>query len=651
MKNLIHTLLLLTLFYTTKAQMLYYQNTYKGGASFDGNTYCDYQWYNADTINFQNSVPTGCNLKKAFLISTKISCGFVTGNYPKFDIPVFSFIYNNHTIQFDTTDNASPIFYTTHNQMWMAVKDVTSLTQNNSNTLIQPCQSCLINTCDYYNYLGFYLLLLYENSTYGTVNVVLYLNNDTYTPVMNYLFNVNSINTSNDVGLSIENANTNTSPYLTYQLSSLTNTVTLGTLRQQSLNHDNDYKTGLGSFHYENGILGGLVDDSPDAFIDTTDALANVNTYLPNNANSFTITSNTSNVISENFTTAFIMAYNTPCPNTPANADSIKVYKFCTAASTQLQATSGYANYNWQPSAGLSNSNIANPTVNTNNNTNYICSVTDAAGCTHTEHAQVIIHQAPTPQSLTTTTAICGDIQGTLSIIPNIYNYGYTYSLNNGSAQTATTFSNLVAGQYTLTIKDTALNCTYAKTFSITQVNPAHAAINAQPIIGLVPLTTSFQDYDFANTTNTFNWYVDNNVLQGKNITYTFNTPGSYSVTLIAYNNLPACADTSYITIVVEDSLLWFMPNVFTPNGDARNDMLSITPYYYKNISWQILNRWGKEMINKQQDIDANNPQVILWDGKEKNQLADDGTYYYIINLIKTNNTQKTLKGFVTLIK
>jgi len=66
----------MALFNTNKAQLLYYQNTYKGGVSFDGITYSAQGWQSPDTIHFQNSIPIGSTLKRAFLISYKVTCQF-----------------------------------------------------------------------------------------------------------------------------------------------------------------------------------------------------------------------------------------------------------------------------------------------------------------------------------------------------------------------------------------------------------------------------------------------------------------------------------------------------------------------------------------------------------------------------------------------
>ena len=647
----------------SNAQELYYQNTFKGGVSFDGVTYYTEYWMDADTIHFKNAVPTGSILKRAFLISLKFSCA--SNNYPVFDIPL-GVSYNSKAIQFDTSDNATPLFYSqpvqTNAQCWMCVKDVTTLTQSNNNVLITPSQS-YANACGYYDYDGFYLLLLYENNTFQPVNVALYLNDMTWMPTMNYnLDNLNPMNTANDVGLSIESAAVDLPTYLQYQLSSTTNTVTLGTLRDISLNNAVVYKTGLGSFFYQNGMLTGLSDDTNSPFIDSTDALCNIKTYLPNNATTFSITSSTSIPIGfsqdNNFTTGFILAYSTPCPNVPASTDSIKTYKLCAGQNVQLNASAGYANYTWFPVAGLSNSAIAAPAAQPTGTSNYICYVKDAAGCMHTEYAKVIVHAPPAPQNIATTTAVCGNTLGVLTITPNYHHYGYAYAINNGVAQTDTVFSNLNAGQYTLTVTD-SLNCTDKDTFSIIEVNRARSLFTIMPDSGCAPLSIYGNNVsnNTGNVTNAYVWYVNGDSATTQNLNYTFTDTGKYIITLFAYETLRRCSATTTQTVIVKDcppdSIHITVPNIFTPNADGINDVWALTVYnyHYTISSYQcnIYDRWGINMFSSTNLNEA-------WPGKTTSgESASAGSYFYIIKLTATNSKGKSedkeFKGYLELIR
>lgn len=86
----------------------------------------------------------------------------------------------------------------------------------------------------------------------------------------------------------------------------------------------------------------------------------------------------------------------------------------------------------------------------------------------------------------------------------------------------------------------------------------------------------------------------------------------------------------------------FFIPNVFTPNGDGVNDLFDITGLCLKNdYKLTIFNNWGKEMFST---TDRNKS----WDGKVmKNGLAaSSGVYYYILMMDGTAH-----KGFIHLIR
>ncbi len=90
----------------------------------------------------------------------------------------------------------------------------------------------------------------------------------------------------------------------------------------------------------------------------------------------------------------------------------------------------------------------------------------------------------------------------------------------------------------------------------------------------------------------------------------------------------------------------FFVPNVFTPNNDNINDLFKVNLTNYSDFKIDIFNRWGEEIF------ESTSP-LISWNGKIKNtqENADDGTYYYIITILDTSNSEKKYKGFLTLIR
>jgi gliding motility-associated-like protein len=101
----------------------------------------------------------------------------------------------------------------------------------------------------------------------------------------------------------------------------------------------------------------------------------------------------------------------------------------------------------------------------------------------------------------------------------------------------------------------------------------------------------------------------------------------------------------------VDNCPYYDLPNIFTPNGDNVNDLLTPLPNYrfVKDIEIKIYDRWGLLMF---ETTDIN----IRWDGTNKanKQPCVSGTYFYIctVNEIRLAGiVPRVMKGFVELIK
>lgn len=83
------------------------------------------------------------------------------------------------------------------------------------------------------------------------------------------------------------------------------------------------------------------------------------------------------------------------------------------------------------------------------------------------------------------------------------------------------------------------------------------------------------------------------------------------------------------------------IPNVFTPNGDGKNDLFVIPDLaQYKDTELIIVNRWGGEVYQ------AKNYQNN-WTG---NNIAE-GTYFYSLKVKNANGEQEEFKGYLTLLR
>lgn len=97
--------------------------------------------------------------------------------------------------------------------------------------------------------------------------------------------------------------------------------------------------------------------------------------------------------------------------------------------------------------------------------------------------------------------------------------------------------------------------------------------------------------------------------------------------------------------IVKYPPMEYSFPNIFTPNGDAQNDMFKlINPQGIADFDIVVLNCWGNVVFE-------GNKVNFNWNGKVKNSGADcdDGTYFYKANLKGFDGTEKAEHGFVQL--
>ncbi len=299
--------------------------------------------------------------------------------------------------------------------------------------------------------------------------------------------------------------------------------------------------------------------------------------------------------------------------------------------------TSSYS-YSWSP-GGATTAVINGLSAQT-----YTCTVTDAHGCVSTK--TLVVNQPPqlvgTPSS---TPAICLSDSGTASVFTTggVPNYIYSWSTHFG---TGVGINLLGPGTYTCTIFD-ANGCRIVVPVTVPQVNNSvHANFIASSYVGVAPDSIFFFDNSSPNANHwTWSFGDGNGTENAKNTFNVYTTGGIYTVSEVVTDN-HGC-DSLYeriITIKDRPSSL-VVPNVFTPNGDGRNDFMDVKWEAIDSYDMKIYDRWGVLMAH------IIHPW-LGWDGLTfTGGKASDGTYYWVVAATGTDGKNYALDGFVQLIR
>jgi gliding motility-associated-like protein len=89
------------------------------------------------------------------------------------------------------------------------------------------------------------------------------------------------------------------------------------------------------------------------------------------------------------------------------------------------------------------------------------------------------------------------------------------------------------------------------------------------------------------------------------------------------------------------------IPNVFTPNGDGKNDTYLVKVSGEELFELSIWNRWGGKVF---ETTDAK----IGWNGKVNNtgEESPEGTYYFILTYkLRGQTVESVVRGTITLIR
>ncbi|HBF88191.1 MAG TPA: hypothetical protein DDX39_06065 [Bacteroidales bacterium] len=306
----------------------------------------------------------------------------------------------------------------------------------------------------------------------------------------------------------------------------------------------------------------------------------------------------------------------------------------------QSNPTDGFGTYTYSWSNG--------ETLNSINNLDnglYHITITDSLGCfivdsvlisrdTSIVIADTILHKD----------AMCAVNNGYAISIPSGGYAPYSYSWSNGINNDS--ILNLAANTYFITITD-SLGCSTIDSVIIAlgENNTINAdfEMDSLEILGGLPVHLTDQSTDSVDVVE-WTWNIEEESYTDTLgfYTYTFYEAGIYPIELIIKDEI-GCLDTIAKNIIIKEGIA--IPNVFSPNGDGKNDVFYVVSNGISEYSIEIFNRWGALIFTE-------TSPYIQWTGRTTAGVeVPVGTYFYVLHA--ATKTGKTIEesGFITLVR
>ncbi|MCW3084682.1 MAG: hypothetical protein JWP12_2048 [Bacteroidetes bacterium] len=273
--------------------------------------------------------------------------------------------------------------------------------------------------------------------------------------------------------------------------------------------------------------------------------------------------------------------------------------------------------------------------------------------CGNTDSDVIVAIPAPVISFTSDTTSGCEPTTVNFTSTTNQPGGSYFWDLGNGQTSTDSTAmaTYTIFGQYNVTLM-------YANTIgcSDTIISPDYITIYSQPAAAFTasPQPTSivdpeihFTDYSTGQV-DQWIWSFGNSTSSNQqNPTYMYADTGTYHVQLVV-TNVHGCVDTANSSVVIDQIVVFYAPNAFTPNGNGNNDVFRVLGDGIDKGTFEmsIYNRWG-ELIFKTNDYN------VGWNGAKGNSgaLVEQDAYVWRVIFRDFAGKKHEYLGHVTMVQ
>jgi len=308
--------------------------------------------------------------------------------------------------------------------------------------------------------------------------------------------------------------------------------------------------------------------------------------------------------------------------------------------------------YTWQPVSAISGANNTSSVIALPPTTaTVIYTVTISNGvCIGTNTIQIQIQTAPDIKNVTTlnndTICVGGCVTfsaNTTGSAPIFYQWYYQSGVGTSSVGVAPEACYPSAGNFSVvaTASNTCGVDTLIKTNFVTVFDLPVLVVSGDTTINIGESATVYADGGLS-----YSWSPNiNGSIACPTCSSTVVQPTLTTQYIVVASNSIYCKVQDTVTVIVDINCGdFFIPNVFSPNGDGLNDLINVHGRCISTFNLQIFNRWGEKVFETSSLSES-------WDGTFRGQKLDTGVFVYKADGVSIDGQEFKMKGNITLLR
>ncbi|MCX8080860.1 MAG: gliding motility-associated C-terminal domain-containing protein, partial [Bacteroidia bacterium] len=342
-------------------------------------------------------------------------------------------------------------------------------------------------------------------------------------------------------------------------------------------------------------------------------------------------------------------------PN-PTIAASFNTPTVCLGGTVYAKGEGGYQ-YSWYGANGLVVSSDEAFTFTASSlayNSTYTLGIIGAPyGCKNSTVIALTVYDLPKAK-LVADDKMCVPFCTTLNLLPElnsapIQNAYWTVNNSIGLTGTSVPYCMNTAGSLPIRVHiEDIRGCKNTQNLSLTGYPRPKADFYWSPLIPKEQTDdVTFKDASMGENLVKWTWFIQNNQTQqmvsGNPVVVNYEKAGNYAVMMVV-ENVWGCKDSIIKPIRIDEDVVYYVPDAFSPNGDGINDTFGPKGYGPFTFELTIHDRWGEKIFTSRK---LNEP----WDGTFRGEECKPDIYVWKLTVTLPGGKKEIKTGHVTLLK